>query len=226
MKQKALYYLSLPYHYIWQFWRFLREFGIRAHCRKLRRRPHDPAPSILCNNCIGGLLCHDLGLEFRSPTVNLWMYPDDFCRFAQDVQLFLAAEWVELPPHTEDNEKYPKALLRCAAGEITLYLQHYKTFDAAKAAWQRRATRMDFENLYLLCEWRDLTRRQLAALEALPYARKAILTRTAAPPEFPHAVELKGYQGKRYKGGDILRRPIWGVKRRYEEWDAVGFLNG
>lgn len=34
--------------------------------------------TILCSNCIGGIIYHRLGLQFRSPTVNLWMHQRDF----------------------------------------------------------------------------------------------------------------------------------------------------
>ncbi len=223
-KEKVLYYVSLPYHYVWRFWRFLREFGIRAHCRKLRGRLRNTTPSIICNNCIGGLLLHDLGLEFRSPTVNLWMEPDDFIRFAGNLRAFLSAEWIELPPELYDEEAHPAARLRCEAGEITLHLQHYESFGEAKAAWERRVGRVDYGNLYLVAEFVKLSREQLAALEALPYERKAFLTAYTAP-EFPHTLALAAYRKKKYRGGQILRRPIWGVKRRFEAWDYVAFLN-
>jgi uncharacterized protein (DUF1919 family) len=34
--------------------------------------------SILCNNCVGAVIIHELGLQFRSPFVNLWLYPKDY----------------------------------------------------------------------------------------------------------------------------------------------------
>lgn len=37
-----------------------------------RRRLHAAPFSLLCNNCTGGMILHDLGLPFNSPTVNLF----------------------------------------------------------------------------------------------------------------------------------------------------------
>lgn len=31
--------------------------------------------SLLCNNCVGAMVLHDLGLRFNSPTVNLYLTP-------------------------------------------------------------------------------------------------------------------------------------------------------
>ena len=41
--------------------------------------------SLISSNCNGGFMLHDLGLQFRSPTVNLWIPPSDFIRFLRDL---------------------------------------------------------------------------------------------------------------------------------------------
>ena len=55
-------------------------------------------PSILTPSCIGGLISHNLGLAFRSPTVNLWMDNHDFVKFACDLQHYLSMELTFLAP--------------------------------------------------------------------------------------------------------------------------------
>ena len=37
--------------------------------------------TIITNSCIGGVMYHKLGKRFLSPTVNLWMYDEDFYKF-------------------------------------------------------------------------------------------------------------------------------------------------
>lgn len=37
--------------------------------------------TLLCNNCLGGVIFHELNLKFLSPTINLWMYPSDFIKY-------------------------------------------------------------------------------------------------------------------------------------------------
>ncbi|MDR3314122.1 MAG: DUF1919 domain-containing protein [Oscillospiraceae bacterium] len=219
--------LLAPYYILRKWWRLRRAASLpkrrERHCRHMRRRLRNNAPSIICNNCIGGYLLHDLGLEFRSPTINLWLEANDFCRFAQNLKLFLSAEWSELPPYTDgEGNQYPKALLRCPAGEITLYLQHYKTIAEAKSAWERRAARVDFDNLFLLHERRDTSPEQLQALEALPFERKLLLAK-AASPAAPHSYALAAYDDP--CGISAMERLGERVFRGFEEVDMLHFLN-
>ena len=39
--------------------------------------------TIVCNNCTGSMMLHDLGLRFDTPTVNLFMTPDDYVSFVK-----------------------------------------------------------------------------------------------------------------------------------------------
>ena len=43
-----------------------------------RRRLRNREFTILCNNCNAGVITHDLGQQFCSPTVNLFFYEDHF----------------------------------------------------------------------------------------------------------------------------------------------------
>lgn len=74
--------------------RFLSEnnpFAIRRRA-KMRNELTNKTPTFLCPNCIGGLLFHDLGLQFRSPTVNLMMYQIDFLKFVLHMDNYLGQE--------------------------------------------------------------------------------------------------------------------------------------
>lgn len=37
--------------------------------------------TILCNNCVGGVILHELGERFNSPTVNLFFGAEDYIKF-------------------------------------------------------------------------------------------------------------------------------------------------
>ena len=43
--------------------------------------------TIICNNCNGGTLTHDLGMRFNSPTVNLFFSSYDFFDFVENFNL-------------------------------------------------------------------------------------------------------------------------------------------
>ena len=55
--------------------RLMRPFRKRYHINKAKRFK-GPVPSIICNNCLGGVVLHDLGLPFNTPTINLFFRTD------------------------------------------------------------------------------------------------------------------------------------------------------
>ena len=57
-----------------------------------RKKFIDKPVSIISINCIGGGISNDFGWEFLSPTINLFMYPDDFLTFCENLE-----ECIELP---------------------------------------------------------------------------------------------------------------------------------
>lgn len=51
---------------------------VRAEMRK--RKPAADI-TLFCNNCVAGMVYHDFGLPFMSPTINCWMTCGDFIYF-------------------------------------------------------------------------------------------------------------------------------------------------
>ena len=63
--------------------------------------------TIFSQNCIGGIMYHDLGLQFRSPTVNMLFSPKDFIKFMEDIHWYLEQEIV----FTSTDKPYPTGKL-------------------------------------------------------------------------------------------------------------------
>lgn len=63
--------------------------------------------TIFSQNCIGGIMYHDLGLQFRSPTVNLLFSPKDFIQFMKDIDWYLEQEIRFI----QSDKPYPVGLL-------------------------------------------------------------------------------------------------------------------
>ena len=82
--------------------------------------------TIVSNNCIGGVICHDLGREFQSPTVNMYIRPHEFVRLCENIYYYMDLPLIELPYN--ELIGYPIAML----GDITLYCKHYTSFDEVK----------------------------------------------------------------------------------------------
>ena len=71
--------------YVWQ----------RAHlrlCEKYRNKYINHDVSIISMNCTGGILYHDLGLKFLSPTINLFFRAEDFIKFCENLDYYLSID--------------------------------------------------------------------------------------------------------------------------------------
>lgn len=134
-------------HRRWE--RFANALRFRFASRKIkaaRKALRQKALTILSQNCIGGVFSHDMKLEFRSPTVNLFMSAEDYLKFVENLEFYLKREPVGGP-----FEEYPVGML----GDLKLHFVHYKTFEEARQAWLRRAKRMDLSKILVLCTDRD-----------------------------------------------------------------------
>ncbi|MFQ7307741.1 MAG: DUF1919 domain-containing protein [Mediterraneibacter sp.] len=105
--------------------------------------------TILSNTCIGGIISHDMGLKFLSPTVNIYIRPEEFVKFVKDLDYYLSLELTEI----YHPAPYPVAKL----GELTLYLKHFNTFEEAKEKWEERKKRINFQKIYVIMTDRDFT---------------------------------------------------------------------
>ena len=115
--------------------------------KKQRKRLKNDNFTIISSNCIGGFIYHRLGKQFLSPTINLYFSQKEFIKFAQNLRYYitLPLEFIE----TEFD--FPVAEI----GDITLYFLHYSNNDEAKEAWERRKTRINYDNLYLIVYDKD-----------------------------------------------------------------------
>lgn len=102
--------------------------------------------SIISQNCIGGVFYHDLGMQFLSPTINLFIKEPDFVRFALNLQHYMDCE---LEMHWE--EEYPVGNL----DDIEIHFKHYKTCKEAKEQWNRRKQRINWNKIIILSTDRD-----------------------------------------------------------------------
>ena len=191
-------------------------------CLEYRARFHNPGVSILSMNCTGGILYHDLGLQFRSPTVNLFMRAEAFVKFCENLDYYLSID--ELVECTDmdiiEDRTYPIAWL----GDILLFLVHYHSVGEAQEKWNERKKRIDKNNLVILNTDREgMTGRLKDRFEKLPY-RKVMFCHK--PDEArPSCVYLRGYENENSVG--IITDHIgWKGLRPVDQFDWVNFLNG
>lgn len=186
--------------------------------KKARRRLVNRDFSLFSSNCNGACICHDLGLPFRSPFVNLWMTAPDFVKLLGAPRAYLAAP-LEFLEQTE--YLYPVAKLR----DVTLYFEHYETEQEAREAWQRRAERICWDKLFVLMTDRDgCTEEVLRAFDALPYRNKAVFTHIPRP-DIASAVYIPGFEEDGQVGVCSEFKNGWSGKKWYDHFDYVSWIN-
>ena len=81
--------------------------------------------TIIAPNCAAGLIYHRLGLQFLSPTINLWIEEAHYLRFCQNLRHYLDLPLEFIIP---SGRWHPIAM----CGDVKIYFNHYKTVEEAR----------------------------------------------------------------------------------------------
>lgn len=170
--------------------------------------------SIICSTCVGGVIYHDLGLQFLSPTINMFMSNLDFIKFACNLKQYLSMELSFI----ETDEIFPVAML----GDIRLNFNHHTTPEEAAYDWNRRKQRINYDNLFFIFYYREgYSIDEIRKIEKAKCKRYAIITHK--PLGLPYEVYIKG-NGSPHQ--NFLEKDKFGIKSIEKEWDFVSWLNG
>ena len=187
---------------------------------KNRRRLSNSDFTVFSHNCNGGVVLHDLGQQFKSPTVNLFMKADDYLKFLENLEHYLSFPTMEKV--FEEGVEYPI----CRLDDIRLYCVHYKSFEQARGKWYERCKRVNLQNLYVMFAQRDgCTREHIERFSRLPYEHKVVFT--AEPmPEFDCAFWDPGFPVTNGEVGVLTDYATkWSGKRYIDAFDYVSFFN-
>ena len=169
--------------------------------------------SIVCSNC-AGVLYHDLGMQFLSPTINMFMSNLDFIKFACDLKYYCSLDLRFI----ESDYDFPVVML----GDIQLNFNHHKTEEEATYDWNRRKEWINYDNLYLIFYYREgYTMEQIKEIEKASCKRVAVLSYKPLP--LNYAVYIKG-NGTTTQ--NFLEKDRFGIMSIEKEWDFVSWLNG
>lgn len=192
----------------------LRKFVNKRNRKALR----NTTPSVISSNCNGAFILHDLGLQFRSPFVNLWVTPKDYIKFLQNMEHYLSCE---LKFTTEEGISYPIGLL----DDVRIYFQHYHSEAEAKEKWETRTKRINLDNLFILfCDRDGCTYEDLQAFDALPYKNKVVFTNKSYP-EIASSFYIKGFENDPCVGMCYEFVNRFSGKKIYDAFDYVKWFN-
>lgn len=191
-----------------------------------RRRLRNHRFSILSNRCIGGVITHNVGERFRSPTVNLIIPDEAFLVFCRHVREYSECPVEQIEAGT--RLPYPVGVLRGESKglpDIPIHFVHYTSFEQAKEKWEARFCRVNYDALYLVMDCKlYATPELLDTFHSLPFERKVVFSGKNDPERWPCNFPFSFY----LRGTGGLYDPIRKGLLEYEgidEFDYVLWLN-
>ena len=191
-------------------------------CERNRNRDF----TIISQNCMGGLIYHDLGLQFKTPTIDLVIRGENFIRLVENLQEVLSVPAVPGRERIPGENPYPT--IRASDVEVCGF--HYPTCAEACEAWNRRRERVNLNNVFVIANAWDMDD-DPALMEKLVRASdyKTIVF-SDKEYSFPGCFHLPGGFWKRDAEGLLHPNPMdfipGSYKRYFEEFfDFVDWLN-
>lgn len=196
-----------------QVWNIERMFYLAGKRRRLKTRDF----IIIASNCIGSVIYHDLGLRFRSPTVNLTVSMADLVKMAGNLRWYMEQTPVEIP----DSGSCPAGMI----GDVRLNFVHYPSFEEGLRKWEERKKRINWDRIILMGTDRNgCSPETLREFDRLPWPNKIVFTQVPRP-QLASACHMKGFEGEKELGVLTNFKPQL-LRRRYlDDFDYVGYLN-
>ena len=164
------------------------------------RELRENTPTIFAPNCWGGITYHQLGLQFCSPFINMHIPHDEYLRFLSDPKYYMSQELKLREMYIDESldKPFPVAEL----GDISLWMNHYDDFEEAAAIFERRAARINWENLFVM--FFDDDPHKIEQFLELPYEHKICFV--------PWETDIDGLIPVPYKEQEQLKKyPFWEI---------------
>lgn len=195
--------------------------------RNLRKRLKNKDFTLITNNCFGGIVYHQLGLPFLSPTINLGFTFEGYLAFARDIPYYLSCEIEDI----SHEHKLPFPVGRIVPKDdqhipIMLLFGHYHSFEEAVTKWKKRAKRVNMDNLAFIYYHIGKPRPNLfREFEALPGNKMMILQEDMPDCGLEHYCYMRSYDPAK-NINHFFDRVGYSGRRVCNYFDFVSFLNG
>ncbi|PWA04859.1 DUF1919 domain-containing protein [Flavobacterium psychrotolerans] len=148
----------------------------------VRRKNKNKNFTIISNDCWGGRVYMDLGLEYNSPTVNVFIYSDCYLKLILNLKEYMSCalsfkenSFYEVAniKRNETKTHYPIGVLK----DIEIHFLHYKDEEECITKWNKRIERINYENLFFKFSDAYLVKEaDLYAFDALDLDNKVCFT--------------------------------------------------
>ncbi|GAB2021898.1 hypothetical protein RyT2_09720 [Pseudolactococcus yaeyamensis] len=157
--------------------------------------------SIISNNCWGGSVYRHYNLPYLSPTIGLYLFPEDYLKFINNLHQYISDDLMIISPQESlhFNELKKKGQTDVPIGridDIEIVFLHYKSPEEALYKWNERKQRINFENLiFKFSEMNGATRLELEKFAMFPATKKVMFISDHTAQSLDSAVLYKKYEG-------------------------------
>ncbi len=188
--------------------------------KKLRKRLRNKDFSLFSPNCFAGIIYHRLGLEFKSPTINM-LFPikKQYLKFVSNLKYYLD---LKLNFIEDNNYNCPVAML----GDVKIVFNHDTDKNKIMSNWERRKKRVNLHNLFLTFDdLADSEYNDLVEFSKIKCKGKVIFTAKEYP-ELKNTVLISKYKKDGILKAYLLDKSIWtGKNAADKDFDFVEWLN-
>lgn len=174
------------------------------YCFYLRTFNKNKSFTIISNNCWGGGIYEDLRLPYTTPTVGLFFYAPDYIRFVENLRYYINLE-LKFTAHSKYDEvnkvrlnnPYPVGVLN----DIEIQFLHYKSNNDAYEKWNRRKIRINYDNLFLKFDDRDLSNTDfMLRLDQIGGVKNKVIFSARKNHDIKSLVYLSDFKGENFIG--------------------------
>ena len=181
--------------------------------------------TLICNNCVGGVIFHDLSLRFNSPTINLDIQPKEFINFVNNLRDYICCELEEIHDASV-NFPVGRLSLPNGRGDVYVNFMHYSSFNRAKEKWEERKNRINWNNIFVLLEGPSFNSELLDMCAKVEYPLSVIgPEKTEIEAAYPFYHGFKWYNNW-HPGKSVDYKHTFSLKRYLDDFDYISFLNG
>ena len=174
--------------------------------------------SIISSNCFAGRIMQDIGMQYNTPTLGLYFWAPDYIEFLKHLEFYLKEAKITFVEHSKyplgDERRakwkhwYPIGLLD---GKVEIHFLHYHTEQEAAEKWYRRASRVNFDNLFIIGMEQNLcTEKEIREFDGLPFKNKIFFSSKKINGLksncFMSEFENQGEVGDPYRKGHVFYR--------------------
>lgn len=171
-------------------------------------------------NCLGGILYHITGQQFKSPTINMRINTiRDFMKFLKNIDYYLAQPIVFAD---EPEYSFPIGYV----GDIKIYFNHYHSHDEVVQKWEERKKRINWDNVYIMATdyinpTASITREELLEFATLMPCKNIVIFTQERHDDIPYCF----YLGKKKIHTIMNKSYLTGLREFEMYFDYVGWLN-